>query len=581
MMMIILLLMIIVLVIFPVALTEAASAAGIRPPSNPPRSVGSTSTTAATTTTAVATPTMATSPSSSSSSHSSSSTEEEDWNHVTWGSRLVDTPMRVVEGLRHRINLQGILGSSTRPTNSGQTGVYNGYDKIMGQPVFQVTTAWGSSYMNMEKLTADDMEREQLEEGKSKNVNANINSHTKVECIGGQTVAQSMVDSVTATAGRGSDGKSLGADDTSYRTISVYYLDESEAIAAHSEFKQMGGMADTDVRVTAVSLGKALRSASYLGRGLVTGQPIDYATGKVLSTKEGGSLRHKIMPPKKQLFYAAKCRGKERIGFFSESVDPVTGLSDRESMSDHAIASVLGNAALSYRNLSRRQTNKDRSKVRTYQPKNQYEAQYPHMDGYLGLPVFYLPGMVRQKSRIKALISGGARTEIPFFFNYEDLQTAWSEKTTTQAGGMTTADAKKKEGVLLPPATLPANTVEVYNLWDVLTSMEREHEKCGMQQQQHDAGRGGGFFSSAQPKQLLKSVLYPFTNRYRNVVGTSAQYDDTSSNVLDSIVFIPSSDATSYKESIRARGNGEARIRPMQTPMSVTRGGKGSLFGLI
>ena len=144
--------------------------------------------------------------------------------------------------------------------------------------------------MNMEKLTMDDTDQDRLS-GSGDDDPANTKS-------------------MLATSG--DNAESLGSEDNQYRTISLYYMDPNDALAAHAEFKQMGGMTNSDVRVTSVSLGKAIRCAANAGRGLVSGQPIDLFTGKVLGTKEGGSLRHKLMPPKKQLFYAARCLGKER-----------------------------------------------------------------------------------------------------------------------------------------------------------------------------------------------------------------------------------------------------------------------------
>jgi len=368
-------------------------------------------------------------------------------------------------------------------------------------------------------------------------------------------------------------------------------MDPNDALAAHAEFKQMSGMTQSDVRLTAVSLGKAIRCAANVGRGLLSGQPIDLHSGKVLSTKEGGSLRHKLMPPKKQLFYASRCIGKERIGFFSQKVlkeNPNKG--DRDSEYNHAVATVIGNAALNYRNLQRKQGLRDK-KFTLSGPKNIFEQQYSHMDGHLGIPVFYMNGLERHTNRFKSLVSGSSRTEKPFFFNYEDLQKAW-EKTkkptnykynpddsnqdvastsatslTTDANGIELNDEELDK--LLPP-----NSVEVFNLWDVVTSMEREHFKRENYKQQ----------TLSSPQQLWKNICYPLQNRFHNVLkknNNDGNSIDSINNPLDSIVFIPSSDAISYKESMSTRGNGEARLRPMRGEMTQPRGGNGSLFGVL
>ena len=349
-------------------------------------------------------------------------------------------------------------------------------------------------------------------------------------------------------------------------------MDPNDAISAHAEFKQMDGMKNSDVRICSVSLAKALRSATNLGKGLLTGQPIDTHTGHVLSTKDGGSLRHKIMPPKKQLFYSARCIGKERIGFFSNKIDDKTGLSTKESQYDHAVTSIIGNAALNYRNLQRKQSIRDRKLIK-YQPKNILEQQYSHMDGHLGLPVFYLKGMERHRNTIKSLISGSFKKEIPLFFNYEDLERAW-QKTRPLSNS-------KDKNVYLP-LELPINTVEVFNLWDILSSMEKENSKINMKKENFPVHQ-----------RVLKSFIHPFQNRYNNIIGNNKgitnsikenneneneNIDDI--NLLDSIIFIPSSDACSYKESLTARGNSEARLRPMRDSMSQQRGGNGKLFGI-
>mmetsp|Transcript_12399 Transcript_12399/g.25610 ORF Transcript_12399/g.25610 Transcript_12399/m.25610 type:complete len:438 (-) Transcript_12399:30-1343(-) len=412
------------------------------------------------------------------------------------GATIVDLPGKLVNGVRRHLNFNGLLGSPTRPTNSAS---HTSYEKIMGHPVFQVTTSWGSAYMNMEKLTLED--------------------------------AETNSDKMLASGSE--DASSFGAEDSQYRTISLYYMDPNDAIGAHAEFKQMDGMQEADVRITSVSLAKAIRSAANLGRGLLTGQPIDYHKGTVLPTKEGGSLRHKIMPPKKQIYYAARCHGRERIGLFGKGEGATA---DRDSRYDQAVAAVIGNAALAYRNSQRKQAIRDRKLA--YKPKSQLEADYQHMDGHLGIPVFYAPGMERRRSRIKSLVSGSQRKEIPLFFNYEDLQEAWQK--TRPLGG------DKNKGLPSQPMG-----VEVFNLWDVLTSVEKEQTRKA----QH--------FHNLKPQdKLLSAISHPFVNRWRNVAPKDTSGDGN--NLLDALVFIPSSDACTYKEKITARGDGKARLRPMR-----------------
>ena len=430
---------------------------------------------------------------------------------------IVDLPGTLINGVRRHLNFNGLLGSPTRPTNSAS---HTSYEKVMGHPVFQVTTSWGSAYMNMEELSEEDngsSSQQSSSEGGSNNDGDNDGDNKK---------------SKLGVAKNGDEAADIRQD--RYRAISLYYMDPDDAIGAHAEFKQMDGMKDTDVRVTTVSLVKAIRSAANLGRGMLTGQPIDYHKGTVLPTKEGGSLRHKIMPPKKQLYYAARCHGRERIGLFSDSTDPA------ESRKDHEVAAVIGNSALAYRKAQRKQANRDRKLA--YKPKNRLEAEHAHMDGNLGIPVFYAPGMERRRSRVKSLVSGAVRKEIPLFFNYEDLERAWQK--TKPIAGSSGADKDK----YLPNEPLG---VEVFNLWDVLTSMEKDQ-----------ARRAQARSKESPQNRILQSLAYPFRNRFRNVVDNGS--DGSNESVLDSLVFIPSSDACTYKEGITARGNGKARLRPMR-----------------
>jgi hypothetical protein len=296
--------------------------------------------------------------------------------------------------------------------------------------------------------------------------------------------------------------RSLSEEQNEYRTVTLYFMDPDDALGVHAELKQMQQMSNSDIRITSNSLGKALRSAANLGNGLPTGYPVEALNGKLKSVEEGGSLRHKIMPDKRQLFYAARCIGKERVGFFGDNA------------AEEAAFAVLGNSAIEAMNLMRRRDKRERKT--TPKPKSQMEAQNAHMDGYIGIPVFHAHGMARNHPKLKQLISGN-RQETPMFFNYEDLQDAWTKM--------------KKGNSKLPDEPV----VEVFNLWDILTSMEKDQWK--------------------QRKAMGKfDVMAPLRKRF----GTKEELG------LDSITFVPSSRAIDYKEAISARGNGKARLRPMR-----------------
>jgi hypothetical protein len=372
-------------------------------------------------------------------------------------------PASVYIQSRRMLNFGSLFGSATQASP---------YDRITGQPVFAITTPWGSPYMNMEKL--------------------------------------SDLDEVVQTDSSSKTPQSISEEQNEYRTVALYFMDPDDALAVHGEMKQIEQMAKTDIRVTSMSLAKAVRQASNLGNGLVTGAPPDPNDGN-LKLDQGGALRYKIVPPKRQLYYAARCIGKERVGLFGETAQ------------DDAQMAVLGNSALEGMNLARRREKRER---KTPKARTAMQAAAAHMEGYSGIPVFYAPDMRRRLPLLKRLISGTAQ-ESPLFFNYEDMEVAW--KTMHQRSG-----GKRKGGGVVPEK--PTN-VEVFNLWDVLTSMDRDDWK--QRQQKH---------------QWVKAPLGSIKDRF-STQGPPG---------LNSITFVPSSRSAQYKEAISARGNGKARLRPMR-----------------
>jgi hypothetical protein len=274
--------------------------------------------------------------------------------------------------------------------------------------------------------------------------------------------------------------------------------------------KQMEQMADTDIRITSCSLAKALRQSSNTGSGgLPTGQPPNAANGN-FEAADGAMLRYKIVPPKRQLFYAARCIGKERVGLFDEDA---TGSQDAQTV-------LLGNSAIEGANLQRRREKRERKSV-TKKQRTAMQAANVHMEGYTGIPVFYCPGMLKRHGVLKKLLTGQAQ-ETPLFFNYEDLQEAWSK-------------LRSKSTSL--PEKAPA--VEVFNLWDVLTSMDKD--------------------AWAQKKN--KQSLWKQPQNWL-IAPLQRRFGKTPTPDLQDITFVPSSRSVQYKEAISARGNGKARLRP-------------------
>jgi len=373
-------------------------------------------------------------------------------------------PKAIFRRTRRILNFGSLFGSATQAPTP--------YDRIAGQPVFAVTTPWGSAYMNMEKL--NDLEEVVPPESIS---------------VKSDNEDQAVID-----------------DANEYRTVVLYFMDQDDALTVHGEMKQMENMAKSDIRLTCFSLGKALRQAGNLGHGLPTGSPVDDLTGELKPPQEGGSLRYKVVPPKRQLYYAARCKGRERVGLFSE--DPA----------DDAQMAVFGNAAIESQNLVRRREKRER---KTTQKMTPMQLENIHMDGYTGIPVFYAPEMKRSPPLLKRVLTG-TKHEVPLFFNYEDMIDAWGKMRARN-----------------PKVSVPEkpSDVEVFNLWDVLTSMDRDS------------------FKKEQQTSRIQKILHPFQKRLPSKDNTLD---------LEHITFVPSSRCSQYKEALSARGNGKARLRPMR-----------------
>jgi len=341
---------------------------------------------------------------------------------------------------RRVANLSHTFGS---PHVTAQTP----YERIASHPVFQVTTSWGAPYMNFEKVD------------------------------------------------RANDDAKVGAGQET-RPVTLFYMDPEDAVQMHEEMKQMDHMSKSDIRITATTLAKAIRQAANFGDGLPTGSPIDPLTGKLKSASEGGSLRYKIVPSKRQLYYAARCKGRERVGLFGASP------------TEDALQVLEGSAAINAANLARR--------ISKSSQKTPSQQKVAHMEGYTGIPVFFAPEMRRKYPIHKRLVS--REQEIPLFFSYEDLMQAWGTMR------------RKSNGV----APAEPSEVEVYNLMDVLTSMDRQQS---MKQRPFSA------------KNLFRSV--------KNAVMSSK-------TGLECITFVPPSNCVEYKERASREGNGKARLRPMR-----------------
>jgi hypothetical protein len=323
------------------------------------------------------------------------------------------------------------------------------------------------------------------------------------------------ISSVGDTSGK--KPQSLSEEQNEYRMVALYYMDPDDAVAVHSEMKQLDNMASADIRLTSTSFGKALRQASNLGLGLVTGAPPDATSGKLNPPDDGSVLRYKIVPSKRQLFYATRCIGRERVGFLSEN--PV----------EDAQACILGSGAIDGINLQRRREKRERKtppKART-----SLQAANSHMEGYVGIPIFYCRNLYKKLPLVKRLTSG-TQYEIPMFFNYEDLLDTYQSKVVSKSSG----------GVSEAPI------VEVFNLWDVITSIDKYQNQQKMQ----------AATKKYSVNAIVDTIKKPFVKRLVTIKNPQRELD------LNAITFIPNSRCVHYKHTITAQGNGKARLRPMR-----------------
>jgi len=319
------------------------------------------------------------------------------------------------------------------------------------------------------------------------------------------------------------------------RQVGLYFLDQEDALRLRDEMLQMEQMKGADMRITVSSLGKAVSHASNLNGGLTTGQPIDKLTGKL---NDGGSLRYKIVPPKREIYYAARCEGKERVGCFGLDAGE-----DAELMTNSM--PIIG-ATLAGRRKSamerKRRGSKQGVEENTVDPIRQ---DYAHMEGSVGIPVFHCEEL-RKYSKVKqGVLKNNKTPETPLFFSYDDLMESW-----TAVRDRLNKKAKKSkesgEKVMMPEKP----NVEVYNLIDVVTSMDRDRWHVNRA-------------SEVRRNQLLGKI--PLVNKILGrSVNSSAEITKISTG-LEQIVFVPSSRAAKFKEMVSKVGNGKAQgLRPMK-----------------
>lgn len=391
-----------------------------------------------------------------------------------------------------RVDLTNVLGAAT---------TLPAFERITCQPVFQVTTPWGSPYMLFEKYKD---EEKAYVEGTDTDVD-------DAEKFSRQQKKDDMQDT---------------------RPVSLYFCDEHDARALADEMKQMKHMKGSDLRVTCTTLAKAVRHSSNIGKGLPTGQPVDDKTGKMLTMEDGGSLRHKIVPSKRDLFYATRCRGRERVGFFGNSADE-----DAELMlqpDDIIEANKMGERKKTSKSGARRlqQAREAESEGVEESEENLLRRQYAHMEGQVGMPVFHCPGLTKSPPMLSRILRGAEKawassSLTPLYFSYEDLLRDWN--------------AMREKN-----ANMPASPdVEVFNMFDIVTSIDRDQWK-GQRREELRRARMGVMGHIP--------VLRQFLSKGKAVASTG----------LEKVVFVPTSLGAQAKVRISGGGNGKARLARMR-----------------
>lgn len=313
----------------------------------------------------------------------------------------------------------------------------------------------------------------------------------------------------------------------------MYFMDEEDAMRLRDEMLQMEQMSGADMRITSSSLAKAISQSSCLHKGLVTGQPINYHTGKAKGPEEGGVLRYKIVPPKRELFYAARCKGRERVGLWGKNAEEDARLMMQS-------VPVIGGTLAQMRKNAIEKRRRDKRNAKMGSADSSSEAaegvdpirnEHKHMEGFVGIPVFHCPEM-KKFNKIKGILRNDRKKQTPLYFSYEDLASSYEAMRNNSKD----------------PSAIPETPdVEVYNLMDVVTSIDRDQWKVKRAIQLRTAG-------------ILGKV--PLLNKITGQIGFEGS---KTSSGLEQVVFVPNSKSTSFKEEISRIGNSQPQgLRPMR-----------------
>lgn len=408
------------------------------------------------------------------------------------------SPSKTFQRIRKSLDISSLL----YPVHSRPS-----YDRILSTPAFAVTTSWGSPYMIFERLSRSETIAEE-----------------EVDAVFGSSSSLDRELEPLGDTKAGGDGD----DDTKSqrtRTCALYFMDPDDAKCLCDEMKQMGGgMATADIRVLSTSLGRAVRQSSIISpSGMPTGQPLDETTGR-LRGDAGQTLRYKLVPSKRELYYAARCIGKESVGLFSkDGIDDVKEILTGRKKRSFGSGGKSDAGQVARERMERRlaKAQNGGNDVTTESLALPLRQVYAHMQGKTGVPLFYLDGLKLKPPRLpRANLFSKKQTptnQIPLFFSYEDVVSTWRRQKPTNT-------------------TMPQ--VQVFNFMDVLVSLDKK-------QQSQESNTKNLFQTLFQKKKTEKS-------------------NDLDADQLKNAVFIPSSRSIQFKENTSLVGNSKARLRPMR-----------------
>jgi hypothetical protein len=175
--------------------------------------------------------------------------------------------------------------------------------------------------------------------------------------------------------------------------------------------------------------------------------------------------------------------------------------------------------------------------------------EYSHMEGQVGLPVFYAPGLVKKPPKIRTLLQGTKKawstaSLTPLYFSHEDLLHDWSMMRARSESSAN--NNNNNEGKIIP---VKPPQVEVFNMIDVVTSIDKDQWKAHRR---------------AELDREMKGVWGKIPVLHHLFKGKATSSLGAAASGLDKIIFIPSSLGVQAKERIRATGNRKARLRPMR-----------------